>query len=129
MFQVPWVITMSIAATRMYRSLSDFLSSDMYAIHFRLCSCSLLIVLALCHDSSQKFLPTSGRTSGAPAAPISLTGIQVVVHKAQAQPSAPQVNHFGMDVTGQPHVKLHEVIVEVAGDDDMGYDSEKRVAV
>ncbi|KAI0275777.1 hypothetical protein BGY98DRAFT_990556, partial [Russula aff. rugulosa BPL654] len=28
MFQIPWVITMSIAATRMYRSLSEFISSD-----------------------------------------------------------------------------------------------------
>ncbi|KAI0275779.1 hypothetical protein BGY98DRAFT_990566, partial [Russula aff. rugulosa BPL654] len=27
-FQIPWVITMSIAASRMYRSLSEFLSSD-----------------------------------------------------------------------------------------------------
>jgi len=38
-FQIPWVITMSIAATRMYRSLSEFLSSNI----------------------SQKTLPTSGR--------------------------------------------------------------------
>ncbi|KAH9988672.1 hypothetical protein BJV77DRAFT_728642 [Russula vinacea] len=29
MFQVPWAILMSIGVTRMYRSLSDFLSSDM----------------------------------------------------------------------------------------------------
>ncbi|KAF8492448.1 hypothetical protein F5888DRAFT_917715 [Russula emetica] len=40
-FQIPWVITMSIAATRMYRSLSEFLSSNI----------------------SQKTLPTSGRTA------------------------------------------------------------------
>ncbi|KAI0292299.1 hypothetical protein BC826DRAFT_447850 [Russula brevipes] len=30
MFQVPWMVTMTISATRMYRSLSDFGSSDMY---------------------------------------------------------------------------------------------------
>ena len=29
-FQIPWLITMSIAATRMYRKLEDFLSLDMY---------------------------------------------------------------------------------------------------
>jgi len=40
-FQIPWVITMSIAATRMYRSLSEFMSSNI----------------------SQKTLPTSGRTA------------------------------------------------------------------
>jgi len=28
MFQIPWTTAMSIAATRMYRSLSDFLSFD-----------------------------------------------------------------------------------------------------
>jgi len=28
MFQMPWLVTMSIAATRMYRSLSDFLSPE-----------------------------------------------------------------------------------------------------
>lgn len=32
MFQMPWLVTMSIAATRMYRSLSDFLSPDVCVI-------------------------------------------------------------------------------------------------
>jgi hypothetical protein len=34
MFQFPWMISISIAATRMYRSLTDFVSgvSDMYGI-------------------------------------------------------------------------------------------------
>ena len=49
------------------------------------------------------------------------------MHKAQEQPSAPQANHFGMDVTGESHVKPHEVIVGVTGDDDMECGSEKRV--
>ena len=66
-------------------------------------------------------------TGGAPAAPISLTSIQVTVHKAQEQPSAPQANHIGTDVTGQPHVKPHEVTVGVTGDDDMECGSEKWV--
>ncbi|KAH9977427.1 hypothetical protein BJV74DRAFT_888483 [Russula compacta] len=51
-FQVPWMITMTIVATRMYRSLSDFGSSDI----------------------SHKILPTGGRTmsgtNGAPTAPV-----------------------------------------------------------
>ena len=29
-FQIPWLITMSIAATRMYRRLEDFLSLNRY---------------------------------------------------------------------------------------------------
>jgi hypothetical protein len=33
MFQIPWLLTMSIAAAWMYRALQDFLSSDMYDIH------------------------------------------------------------------------------------------------
>lgn len=43
LFQIPWVITMSIAATRMYRALSDFLSSS--------------------SNMSQGILPTSNRTA------------------------------------------------------------------
>ena len=85
----------------------------------------------MCYGSSHRFLPTSGRTvletSGAPAAPIFITGIQVDVHKAQEQPSTPQTNHFGMDVTEHSHVKPHDVIVGVAGDDAMECGSGKRV--
>ena len=33
-FQIPWLITMSIAATRMYRALDDFFSSDVYDLNF-----------------------------------------------------------------------------------------------
>ena len=87
--------------------------------------CSLYLLYVMCYGSSQRFLPTSGRTvlesSGAPAAPIFLTGIQVDVHKAQEQPPAPQTNHF------DSYVKPHDVIVGVAGDDAMECGSGKRV--
>ena len=29
-FQIPWVLTMAIAATRMYRALDELFSSDVY---------------------------------------------------------------------------------------------------
>ncbi|KAN0118763.1 hypothetical protein V8E52_004874 [Russula decolorans] len=87
MFQVPWVIAMSIVATQMYRSLSNFLSSDV----------------------SQESLPTSGRTAletnGTHTAPIFLTSMQVAVHKAHEQPSVPQANRSGTDITGLSHGK------------------------
>jgi hypothetical protein len=85
----------------------------------RVCCSSYL----LCHDSSQEFLPTSGRTAletnGTPTAPIFLMDIQVAGHKAHEQPSTPQANHFATDITGQPHVKPHELNVGLAGDHDM----------
>ena len=114
---IPWVITMSIAATRMYRSLSNSLSSDVYVSHSRFCLGSLLIVLALCHNSSQKSLPIpkSGRTAletnGTPTSPVILTGIQVAVHKAHEQPYKPQENYLATNITEQTHVKPHELTV------------------
>jgi len=84
----------------------------------------LLVVLALCHVSSQKFLLTSGRTAletnGTPTAPIFLTGMQMAGHKAHEQPSTLQANHFGTDITGWPHVKSHELNVGLAGDMENG---------
>ena len=131
MFQVPWGIAMSIAATRMYRSLSDFLSSDMSVIHSRLYSDSLLIVLALCHGSSQNYLPTSGRTAleinGTSTSPIFLTGHaggRGCVSLTSSHP-IPHANHFGTDITGQPDVKPRELTVGVAGDHDTKSDPEK----
>ena len=50
MFQIPWLITMSIAAAWMYRSLQDFLSTDMYDIHFLLSTLrSLGVIEVLVH--------------------------------------------------------------------------------
>jgi hypothetical protein len=38
MFSMPALITMSIAATRMYRSLADFVLDDVYGVHSFNCS-------------------------------------------------------------------------------------------
>ncbi|KAI0274134.1 hypothetical protein BGY98DRAFT_96152 [Russula aff. rugulosa BPL654] len=105
-FLIPWVITMSVASTRMYRSLSDLLSSDFL----------------------QKSLPTSGRTAsatdGTPTTPTFLTGVHVTEHRAHEQPSTPQANYFGKDITGQPHVKPHDLNVDPADDYDLESGSE-----
>jgi hypothetical protein len=89
---------------------------------------SLLIVLALCHGSSQKSLPTSDRTplegNGTRAAPTFFASVQVSVHKVHEQPSTPLVNYLGTDITGQPHVKPHELTVDLSGDHDIESGSE-----
>ncbi|KAH9977433.1 hypothetical protein BJV74DRAFT_953545 [Russula compacta] len=76
MFQSPWIITMTIVATRMYRSLSDFGSSDI----------------------SHNILPISDRTmSGTkvtPTAPMPLNGIRVAVHMDHEQYPVPQTSYY-----------------------------------
>ena len=68
------------------------------------------------HGSSQKILPTSGRTTleanGASTAPIFFDEIQVDVSTTHEQHSMPQMNCFGPNVTVQPHGKLHELILD-----------------
>jgi len=83
---------MSIAATRMYRALSKFLASNMYDILPHLRTCFVLTILGQRHGSSQKALPTSGRTS-----------------MAFSQHSMPQPNHSGSNMDeekslGKPYV-------------------------
>jgi len=72
------------------------------------------------HGSIQISLPTGGGTAldtdGTHTAPIFLTGMQVIMHKTHEQPSTPQANRFGTDITMQPHVKQHEPIVGIARD-------------
>ncbi|KAH9984328.1 hypothetical protein BJV74DRAFT_886498 [Russula compacta] len=91
MFQVPWMITMTIAATRMYRSLSDFGSSDI----------------------SHQIFPTSGRTmsgtKGAPNALMPLSGIQVAIHMDHERYPTPQTSYYNSCINtdkethGKPH--------------------------
>ncbi len=104
---------MSIAATRMYRSLSDFLSSDVKETSIRSCLCSVLTVLVQRHGSPQRITSTSGRiafeNNGTSTAPIPLARIQVVAHEAHEQHWTPQVNHFGSNFSGQLHEKPHEL--------------------
>jgi hypothetical protein len=71
MFQLPSLITMAIAATRMYRSLTDFCtgSADMYGIRSFLDSSSPVLVVdgdPLAHQTSSKRIriPKSRRYSG-----------------------------------------------------------------
>jgi len=101
MFQVPWMIAMSIAATRMYRSLSDFLSLDV----------------------SQKIPSTSGRftfeSNGTSTTPVLLAGIQVAVHTTHEQRSTPHANRFNSNISGKPHGKPHELIVGIVNDHDI----------
>ncbi|KAI0274135.1 hypothetical protein BGY98DRAFT_1099209 [Russula aff. rugulosa BPL654] len=103
---IPWAIAMSIASTRMFRSLSDFLSSEVL----------------------QKSLPTGGRTAletNTPTAPIFLIGVHVTEHKARAALHATGES-FGTDIAGQrrPHVKPQELTVGPAGDHDLEGGSE-----
>ncbi|KAH9977430.1 hypothetical protein BJV74DRAFT_154989 [Russula compacta] len=91
MFQAPWMITMTIAATRMYRSLSDFGSSDI----------------------SHQILPISGRTmSGTqvtPTAPMPITGIQVAGHMDHEQYTTPRTSYYDsyINVDKETHGKPH----------------------
>ncbi|KAN0118718.1 hypothetical protein V8E52_004829 [Russula decolorans] len=107
MFLVPWMIAMSIAATRMYRSLSDFLSSDV----------------------SQNIPPTTGRTAlesnGTSTAPVLFTGVQVAVHTTHEQRSTLQANPFGSNISEQPHRKPHELIMDIVNDRDIEGKAEK----
>lgn len=84
----------------------------------------MLTVHVQCHGSSQKILPTSGRTAleanGASTAPIFFNEIQVDVPTTHEQHSMPQTNRFGPNVTVQPHGKLHELILDfIVSDHDI----------
>ncbi len=46
MFQTPALIIMSIAATRMYRSLTDFTTNELYAFRATLLRSALLLTTA-----------------------------------------------------------------------------------
>lgn len=65
--------------------------------------------------------------SSSPTAPILFTGMQVAVDKAYEQLSTPQADHFGMDITEQPHEKPRELTVGIARDHDAESVSESSV--
>jgi len=98
MFQIPWFITISISATRVYRSLSDFLSSD----------------------TPHKIRPPGDRTAleanSTSTAPIFLTGVQLAVHTTHEQHWTPEANWLGSNIDGQPHGKPCEPIVDIVDD-------------
>ncbi|KAI0278436.1 hypothetical protein BC826DRAFT_658200 [Russula brevipes] len=63
MFQAPWMTTMTIAATWMYRSLSDFGSSSvyMYGSLLSFFPASTFTVRGQCPCSSDELLPVQGQ--------------------------------------------------------------------
>jgi hypothetical protein len=89
----------------------------------------VLTVLVEHNDSSPKIPLISGRialeSNGAATAPVLLTGIQVAVHTTHEQRPAPQANHFGSNISAQPHGKPHELIVGIVDDHDIVSREEK----
>jgi hypothetical protein len=89
----------------------------------------VLTVLVEHHGSSQKIPPTSGlialESNGTSTAPVLLTGIQVAVHTTHEQRSTPQANHSGSNISGQPHGKPHELIMDIVNDHDIKGRTEK----
>ncbi|KAF8466572.1 hypothetical protein DFH94DRAFT_857436 [Russula ochroleuca] len=95
MFFFPWIITMTIAATRMYRGLDDFLSSD--APH-------------VSHEGGRK-IPDSA-TRGTLPMPIPLDGIVVNVHTAHSHSLTSQAIRpsLGSDMDRQLQEKPDELV-------------------
>ena len=89
------------------------------------------VLCSLYHDSSQKILPTSGRTAfetnGTSTAPIFFTGIKVAVDTTHEQYFTPQANHSGSDISGRPHGMPHELTMDLVGDHDIEDGAERRV--
>ena len=89
----------------------------------------MLTVLVEHYGSSQNIPPTSGRNAleynGTSTAPVLFTGIQVAVHTTHEQRSTPQANDFGSNISGQPHGKPHELIMDIVNDQDIEGRAEK----
>jgi hypothetical protein len=125
MFQMPSLIIMSIAATQMYRFLTDFYSSDLYGLPdltFSAYSSNLIF-------SSDTFR-SSGRTSSdtkrVSAGPIQLNRMQVAVHTAREQYPASQISHIGSYVSMGEHLRSKPRGLEP--EDDLEGDTEKMSA-
>ena len=68
MFQIPWLLIMSIAAAWMYRSLQDFSSSDMYDTYLFLSPlnslCVVEVVVLRLHTKPRRTLSSQPRPQG-----------------------------------------------------------------
>jgi hypothetical protein len=68
MFQIPWILIMSVAAAWMYRSLQDFSSSDMYDTSIFLSSLSSLcvveVVVLRLHTKPRRAVSSQPRPQG-----------------------------------------------------------------
>jgi hypothetical protein len=91
MFQVPWMTTMTIAATWVYRSLSDFGSSNVYMYDSLLYffPASVFTVCGQCPCSSDELLPVQSQPMSefrcTRAIPTPLPCIRVAVYTAHEQ--------------------------------------------
>ncbi|KAH9988686.1 hypothetical protein BJV77DRAFT_729632 [Russula vinacea] len=93
MFLFPWVMTLAIAATRMYRGLDDFLSSDASHVPYR----------------SGRKIPDSV-TQDTSAMPVSPDGIAVNVHTHSLTSQAIRPDSLGSDMDKQLDEKAHELV-------------------
>jgi hypothetical protein len=99
-FRAPWITAMSIAATRMYRGLDDFLSSNTAHVPP--------------HNDSRTI--TVSGTWATPAVPVSLDGINVNVHTsydtADNHTLTSQAIRHSLDnnMDGHPKGKPHELV-------------------
>ncbi|KAH9983584.1 hypothetical protein BJV77DRAFT_286076 [Russula vinacea] len=91
-FIIPWIITMTIAATRMYRGLDDFLSSD---------------VSHVSHNGGRRVIDSGART-----VPNQLDGIVVNVHTTQTHSLTSHAIRpsLGSDMDKQLQDKPHELV-------------------
>ncbi|KAF8487267.1 hypothetical protein DFH94DRAFT_20344 [Russula ochroleuca] len=98
-FRIPWIIAMSIAATRMYRALNVALSSD--------------IAHVPSHSNGGRTITVSG-IWGSPAVPVSLNGIKVDVdvHTVDNHSPTSQAIRHSLDsnMDNQPQDKPHELV-------------------
>ncbi|KAH9991282.1 hypothetical protein BJV77DRAFT_548923 [Russula vinacea] len=97
MFLFPWVMTLTIASTRMYRGLDDFLSSD------------VLHHVSHVPYRSGRNIPDSV-TRGTSAMPVPLDGIAVNVHTHSLTSQAIRPDSLGNDMDKQPEEKSHELV-------------------
>ncbi|KAF8487265.1 hypothetical protein DFH94DRAFT_687736 [Russula ochroleuca] len=97
-FRIPWIIAMSIAATRMYRALNVALSSD--------------IAHVPSHNGGGTI--TVSGIWGSPAVPVSLNGIKVDVdvHTSDNHfPTSQAIRHsLDSNMDNQPQDKPHELV-------------------
>jgi len=106
MFQVPWMVTMTISATRMYRSLSDFGSSDVYMYDILSFLSSLRSLCGRRHCSSDHSLPVRGqpmsmiRGTGATRTPLPC--IQVAVHTTHEHHPTKNFDNMDKVLRGTP---------------------------
>ena len=105
MFQAPAVITMTIAATRMHRSLTDYTSSpDMCAIHH-----FALLTLIMDHLSMRMHSPASGLNFATPKQPhatqIPLSPMEITVCTVFEQHRTPRLGRHDSSISTDKAVR------------------------